>query len=161
MSFVVTTLRRSLWLLLIGAVGGGAWSWWSDRNTPPSPPSPPEWPPLDAEAATSAIPTSTIPTSTPETSAPTSTTPSPAGTSSASFVNALVDAPDARSSADSGGWVNPDADGACPITHPVKANDNSGIFHVPNGRFYDRTNAERCYPTADAAAADGYRQAKA
>lgn len=51
-------------------------------------------------------------------------------------------------------------DGSCPITHPVKANDNSGIFHVPDGRFYPRTNADRCYQSAEAAAADGYRQAK-
>jgi len=123
MSFVVTTLRRSLWLLLIGAVGGGVWSWWSDRNTPPSPPTPPEWPPLDAETATKPSPT--------------------------------------LSTADTGGWVAPDADGACPITHPIKANGNSKIFHVPTGRFYERTNPERCYPTPEAAVTDGYRQAKA
>lgn len=61
----------------------------------------------------------------------------------------------------SGDWVEPNADGSCPSTHPIKANDNSGIFHVPGGRFYDRTKAERCYATAEAAAADGYRAAKA
>jgi hypothetical protein len=43
----------------------------------------------------------------------------------------------------------------------VKANDNSGIYHVPGGRFYDRTVAERCYANADDALADGYRPAKA
>ena len=52
-------------------------------------------------------------------------------------------------------------DGACPTTHPVKANSSSGIYHVPGGRFYDRTKPERCYSTPDAAAADGYRPAKA
>lgn len=57
-------------------------------------------------------------------------------------------------------WVTPGDDGSCPASHPVKANDNSGIFHVPGGRFYDRTRAERCYSTADAAQADGYRAAK-
>ncbi|MET0144117.1 MAG: hypothetical protein ABW122_13595 [Ilumatobacteraceae bacterium] len=56
-------------------------------------------------------------------------------------------------------WVASD-DGACPVSHPVKANANSGIFHVPGGRFYDRTHAERCYRDATAAAADGYRAAK-
>lgn len=56
-------------------------------------------------------------------------------------------------------WVAP-ADGTCPLSHPVKANDNSGIFHVPGGRFYDRTKAERCYATPEAATADGYRAAK-
>ena len=57
-------------------------------------------------------------------------------------------------------WVAP-VDGGCPDGFPIKANDNSGIFHVPGGRFYDRTVPERCYATADDALADGYRQAKA
>ena len=57
-------------------------------------------------------------------------------------------------------WVLP-VDGKCPDGFPVKANDNSGIFHVPGGRFYDRTVAERCYANADDAIADGYRPAKA
>jgi hypothetical protein len=52
-------------------------------------------------------------------------------------------------------------DGACPPGYPVKANDNSGIFHVPGGRFYDRTVPERCYADAADAVADGYRAAKA
>jgi hypothetical protein len=57
-------------------------------------------------------------------------------------------------------WVESD-DGTCPIDHPVKLNEQSGIFHVPGGRFYDRTAAHRCYASADAAVADGYRQSKA
>jgi hypothetical protein len=57
-------------------------------------------------------------------------------------------------------WVAPDETGGCPLTHPVKANGNSGIFHVPGGQFYDRTRAERCYADAAAAEADGYRAAK-
>ena len=51
-------------------------------------------------------------------------------------------------------------DGGCPLTHPVKANGNSGIYHVPGGQFYERTRAERCYVDAAAAEADGYRAAK-
>jgi hypothetical protein len=58
------------------------------------------------------------------------------------------------------GWVPP-VDGACPISHPVKANDQSGIYHLPGGRSYDRTIAERCYSTGEAAEADGYRRSKA
>ena len=58
-------------------------------------------------------------------------------------------------------WVSPDDQGACPLDHPVKANDNSGIYHMPGGRFYDRTKAERCYVRAADAEADGYRAAKA
>ncbi|MCU1364364.1 MAG: hypothetical protein JWL72_4374 [Ilumatobacteraceae bacterium] len=58
-------------------------------------------------------------------------------------------------------WLAPDDAGACPISHPIKANDTSHIFHVPGGRFYDRTKAERCYAEADHAERDGYRRAKA
>ncbi len=57
-------------------------------------------------------------------------------------------------------WVSANDDGAAPASHPVKAKESSGIFHVPGGRFYDRTKADRCYPTAAAAEADGYRQSK-
>ncbi len=58
-----------------------------------------------------------------------------------------------------GRWVEP-VDGACPISHPIKANAQSMIFHVPGGRSYARTIAERCYTSGDAAVADGYRRAK-
>ena len=56
-------------------------------------------------------------------------------------------------------WIAPE-DGACPLSHPVKANGNSGIYHVPGGQFYARTRAERCYVDATTAEADGYRAAK-
>ena len=56
-------------------------------------------------------------------------------------------------------WVEP-VDGGCPAGYPVKANDNSGIYHVPGGRFYERTVPERCYARAEDAEADGYRAAK-
>ena len=46
--------------------------------------------------------------------------------------------PDAITTRTDRAWVAP-VDGACPLTHPVKANANSGIYHVPGGRFYDRT----------------------
>ena len=55
----------------------------------------------------------------------------------------------------------PAVNGDCPNGYPLKANDNSGIFHLPGGRFYERTVAERCYANADDAIADGYRPAKA
>lgn len=57
-------------------------------------------------------------------------------------------------------WVDPQEDGSCPVSHPIKANDNSHIYHEPGGRFYDRTRAERCYVDGAAAEADGYRAAK-
>lgn len=56
-------------------------------------------------------------------------------------------------------WVEP-VDGACPTSHPLKANATSNIFHQPGGRFYDRTAADRCYARTDDAEADGYRAAK-
>ena len=51
-------------------------------------------------------------------------------------------------------------DGACPAGYPVKV-AASGIFHVPGGRFYERTTPIRCYLDPTGALADGYRQAKA
>ncbi len=57
-------------------------------------------------------------------------------------------------------WVEPDPEGSCPISHPIKANAQSKIFHVPGGQSYDRTKAERCYSEAADAEADGFRQAK-
>ena len=140
-------------MLLIGAIGGVAYSYWRDRNVV-EPAGPAEWPPLPAP----------VPAPTPPVAAarpPVDTSTSTPSSAAASFVNALVDAPEARSSdGNVGGWVEPDDDGSCPVSHPIKANDNSGIFHVPDGRFYDRTKAERCYQSGDAALADGYRQAK-
>jgi len=56
-------------------------------------------------------------------------------------------------------WVAP-VDGACPITHPVKGNTNSGIYHVAGGRFYDATVPERCYRDTAAAEEDGMRASK-
>ena len=57
-------------------------------------------------------------------------------------------------------FVDPGDDGACPLTHPVKAKLTSGIYHVPGGGNYDRTKPDRCYASAEAAEADGMRPAK-
>jgi hypothetical protein len=56
-------------------------------------------------------------------------------------------------------WIDA-VDGACPASHPVKAKLTSGIFHVSGGANYDRTNADRCYATPEAAEADGLRASK-
>lgn len=55
---------------------------------------------------------------------------------------------------------SPPVDGACPPGFPVKAKESSRIFHVPGGLSYDRTRPDRCYPTPEAAEADGFRPAK-
>ena len=75
---------------------------------------------------------------------------------------AVPDEPDTEVAAESAAvprWVAP-VDGVCPVSHPIKGNADSGIFHVPGGMSYDRTVPERCYATAADAEADGFRQAK-
>jgi len=56
-------------------------------------------------------------------------------------------------------WVAP-VDGACPVSHPVKAKLSSGIYHVPGGMNYERTKPDRCYRDPDAADLDGLRPSK-
>ena len=56
--------------------------------------------------------------------------------------------------------VAPGADGHCPVTHPIKGKQSSGIYHQPGGFAYDRTFADRCYRDATAAEDDGLRAAK-
>ena len=68
-------------------------------------------------------------------------------------------APEAAPAAGDAGPVS-GADSVCPDSHPVKANDNSGIYHVPGQQHYGRTNARNCYASAAAAQADGYRAAR-
>lgn len=67
--------------------------------------------------------------------------------------------PDVASSTTAPAWVEP-VDGQCPISHPVKGNASSNIYHVPGSRFYDMTTPERCYLDATAAEADGMRAPK-
>jgi hypothetical protein len=68
--------------------------------------------------------------------------------------------PPAPAPTDADAFVEPSADGECPLTHPVKAKLASGIYHVPGGGNYERTKPDRCYSTAEAAEADGLRPAK-
>ena len=56
--------------------------------------------------------------------------------------------------------ADPDADGRCPVTHPIKGKRASGIYHQPGGFAYDRTHADRCYRDVAAAEDDGLRAAK-
>lgn len=48
----------------------------------------------------------------------------------------------------------------CPPGYPVKGNDNSGIYHVPGQRFYDATNARRCFITEQDAINAGFRRSQ-
>ncbi len=90
---------------------------------------------------------------------PAMTVPPVAAPTAASLVTTELPTDDAPLM-DGTAWVLP-VDGTCPAGFPVKANGNSGIFHVPGGRFYERTVPERCYATPHSAEADGYRRAKA
>ena len=127
-------LRRLFWLSVLVGGGYGGYVAWNRRRSPDA--GTPQWPPLPV-TNTDAGKTDTVKT-------PTAAKPSAAEP-------AAADAPR---------WVVP-INGSCPDGYPVKANDNSRIYHVPGGRFYDRTAAERCYANADDALADGYRPAKA
>ncbi|ROS23940.1 hypothetical protein [Cellulomonas sp. PhB150] len=54
----------------------------------------------------------------------------------------------------------PYSDGECPSWAPVKGNADSGIYHVPGGRWYSVTKAEECFTTPAAARAHGYRASR-
>ena len=141
--------RRVAWLLLIALVGGAVIAWMRGRSAPQLG-APPEWPPL--EPATVGGPTDT---GTTDPAPPTTAEPGAA----AAPEPATDGAPVATDDTDAG-WVEAPADGAVPEGFPIKVNTKSGVFHVPGGRFYDRTNAQRFYVAAEAAVADGYRQSK-
>lgn len=133
----MTPVRRLIFLLLLAAIGGAAYNFWRERNAQPTSDDAPAWPPLESVPATPAAP-------------PASSAASSAASETTSRASAGVPT----------SWVEAATDGSCPEGFPIKANANSGIFHLPGGRFYDRTKPERCYATAEAALADGYRQAK-
>lgn len=129
---MVTTLRRLFWLALLGGAGYAGWAVWSSRREPAVSTGSTTLPPADPVVE------------------PVETTPPVVGAAEIGTKGATpADAP----------WVAP-TDGVCPLTHPVKLNESSGIFHLPGGRFYERTKPERCYITPEAAEADGYRKSK-
>ena len=49
---------------------------------------------------------------------------------------------------------------SCPSWAPIKGNADSGIYHVPGGAYYSRTNPEECFRTEAAAVAAGYRKSQ-
>ena len=157
-----TLLRRLFWLAVLSGAGYAAYTTWQRKNEPTTD-GPRAWPPLDDVSPASAAPPVASSAPVPPTDAPTD-----APTDSSPVARHVPaegdDVPrrDAWTTAAPGDrrWVDP-LDGGCPPGYPIKANANSGIFHVPGGRFYERTVPERCYATEDDAVADGYRRAKA
>ncbi len=145
-----------MWLMALLAAAAMAARWWSARSVP-QPSANPQWPPF--EPPVPAPRPAVIPTVSDAPDPDPAVTAAPEPTNLANLANraatSIVQATDGALR-----WVLP-IDGECPEGYPVKANDNSGIYHVPGGRFYARTKAERCYVDAGSAAADGYRAAKA
>jgi hypothetical protein len=130
MTPIGTALRRTVLLTLLALGVGAALSWWRSQATTPTPAQPPQWPDWPVRADAS-------------------------DTSDAAGASAVATSERAEPA-----WLPGNEDGSAPASHPVKVKESSGIFHVPGGRFYDRTKPDRCYPTAAAAEADGYRRSK-
>jgi hypothetical protein len=134
---MTTWLRRLFWLGLLAGAACGVATALKRRNDPPA------------------------------TAAPAGVAP-PAPAARRSAFTEISDTPDDTAAPSSSGrsgspaqrWQEP-VDGACPAGYPIKANAKSEIYHVPGGRFYERTIPERCYATAEDAEADGYRRSKA
>src|SRR5688500_8483701 len=129
---MVTAIRRLFWLAVLGGAGYAGWSVWQRRS--PDAPTAPTDTTRDRPPAAAASHHNSVPALT-------------------ALDGTALDDPVAL-------WVAA-IDGGCPDGYPVKANTNSGIYHVPGGRFYERTRAERCYAHTADAEADGYRRAKA
>jgi hypothetical protein len=60
----------------------------------------------------------------------------------------------------SGGSVAPSGEWTCPDSHPIKGNRDSMIYHVPGGRYFNRTKPEECFASESDAVAAGYRAPK-
>ena len=127
---MLTWLRRLMWLAALGGAAIAGYAVIQRRRHEEL--LTPEWPPFE---------------------------PVPAGPLGEPTAEHHVPEPPGRSAASAATWVTP-VDGTCPDGFPVKANVKSGIFHVPGGQFYERTNPDRCYASAAAAEADGYRASK-
>ena len=136
-SAMITWLKRLFLLAVISGAAFAVWTALQRRN----------------EIAISAPAPKTAPPTPPP---PPPTPPPPATVRTAKS----EPAPDVTAAAtQSERWRAP-VDGACPDGFPIKI-AKSGIYHVPGGRSYERTTAERCYMSTEDAEADGYRRAKA
>jgi len=80
----------------------------------------------------------------------------------ATEVAGLVDAPEAAASEAAelpAGAAAPLADGSAPEGYTVKGNADSGLYHEPDGRWFDATVAEFWFKTAADAEAAGFKKA--
>jgi hypothetical protein len=127
------TVKRLLGAGLVGGAAYAAWRAWSARQSAEGPRL--EWEP-------SPFPYPPVPRANPTPTTAPSAEPA-----------AATDAEPAHS-------AEPNADGTCPVSHPIKAKLGSGIYHVPGGANYERTKPDRCYADESAAVADGLRRSK-
>jgi hypothetical protein len=141
-------VRRLLLLLVACLAASVAYTVLQRRRAEQLPEISPVWPPLESGDGhlTSSILASATPTQ-------------PSSPSSSASASSASSASSAQPASSASGWVPP-ALGACPDGYPVKAKQSSQIYHVPGGRFYDRTVPDRCYADPAAAEADGYRASK-
>ena len=80
----------------------------------------------------------------------------------ATEVAGLVDAPEAAATEAAelpAGAAAPLADGSAPEGYTVKGNADSGLYHEPDGRWYDATVAEFWFKSAADAEAAGFKKA--
>jgi hypothetical protein len=60
---------------------------------------------------------------------------------------------------DPGPWDGsalPLEDGSAPEGYEIKGNEESKLYHLPEGRYYNQTKAEYYFATVDAAEAAGF-----
>ena len=57
------------------------------------------------------------------------------------------------------GAAPPNEDGSAPEGYPVKGNANSGLYHEPDGQWYEQTEAEFWFKSAEDAEAAGFKKA--
>ncbi len=78
----------------------------------------------------------------------------------ATLVDVPADAPAAELTVElPAGAAAPLADGSAPEGYTVKGNADSGLYHEPDGRWYDATVAEFWFKTAADAEAAGFKKA--
>lgn len=92
-------------------------------------------------------------------SSPTAPWPRPASPARRPPSPIPVPAPPAPAPAADTTWVAPGDAGSCPAGYPVKAKLRSGVYHLEGMAAYARTRPDRCYPSAEAAEAGGFRRA--
>lgn len=156
--------RYAFKLALVAGVGAAVSKVLARRRSEPfAPVSTAPWPPIETTPPVAAPDTGVPGTGVPGTEAPATGVPGvevpAAETSSVQAPSTPVPADEPAALGDTL-WVEPDDEGECPTSHPIKAKLGSGVFHLPGMANYERTKADRCYPDAESAEADDLRQAQ-